>query len=129
MYPSPTSSSDCIIRSKFLPTEECRSFPYRHSEYVADGIGIRLVKPGQPIADECGKSLIKLPLRFCTYSVEHQGRFSRARDAGEDCDFSLRYTDIYIFRLFSRAPLIMISSMFIDSTSYFHFFSFHSITE
>lgn len=33
------------------------------------------------------------------------------------------------FRLFSRAPLIMISSMFIDSTSYFHFFSFHSITE
>ncbi|MEK3914143.1 hypothetical protein [Paenibacillus sp. FSL H7-0331] len=66
---------------------------------VLDEIGIRLTKPGQPIADECGKRLVKLPLSFGADGVENQRRFARARDASEDRDFSLRDADIHVFQI------------------------------
>lgn len=70
--------------------------------YRSFGIGLLQhprQEPGQPIADECGIRLVKLPLGFGADGVEDQGRFARARDTREHRDFSLRDSDIYVLQV------------------------------
>jgi hypothetical protein len=61
---------------------------HRHAQ-VLDGVGLRRRVPRQEAADEQAEVLVELPLRFRGDRVEHDGRFSGARDACEDRDLPL----------------------------------------
>ena len=61
---------------------------HRHAQ-VLDGVGLRRRIPRQEAADEQAEVLVELPLCFRRDGIEHDGRFSGARDAGEDRDLPL----------------------------------------
>lgn len=115
---------DCADRRTGVSAESFLVDNNRRGQ-VLDAIGIRLTKPGQPIADECGKRLVKLTLSFGADGVENQGRFARARDAGKDRDFVLRDADIHVSKVILACSfnydIIDFHSL---STSEFYFLSF-----